>query len=44
MAHAAVGQLIGLIRPQRVGVETLSPQLVFPCKLISRASVAGPAA
>jgi LacI family transcriptional regulator len=44
MAHAAVGQLIGLIRPQRVGVEALSPQLVFPCKLISRASVAGPAA
>ncbi|WP_395407388.1 LacI family DNA-binding transcriptional regulator [Pseudoduganella sp. UC29_106] len=42
MAQTAVAQLIGLIRPQRVSGEALSPRAIFPCKLIARASVAPP--
>nr|WP_315394484.1 LacI family DNA-binding transcriptional regulator [uncultured Duganella sp.] len=42
MAHTAVEQLIGLIRPQRIARHVHPAHVVYPCKLISRASVAAP--
>lgn len=44
MAHTAVEQLIGLIRPQRIARQVHPVHVVYPCKLISRASVAAPLA
>jgi len=43
MAQAAVAQLIGLIRPQRLGAEATAVRTMFSCRLIVRASVAAPA-
>jgi LacI family transcriptional regulator len=40
MGQAAVAQLVGLIRPQRIDVEPVSSKLVFHCQLVARASVA----
>jgi LacI family transcriptional regulator len=40
MAHTAVEQLIALVRPQRMGLGSHAPHVLFPCKLIERASVA----
>jgi LacI family transcriptional regulator len=40
MADVAVGQLVALIRPQRVGVTPPAPRVLFSCELIPRNSVA----
>ncbi|MDB5918957.1 MAG: putative transcription regulator transcription regulator protein [Massilia sp.] len=40
MAQTAVEQLIALVRPQRMGLKAHDPHVLFPCKLIVRASVA----
>jgi LacI family transcriptional regulator len=40
MAHTAVEQLIALVRPQRMGLGSHDPHVLFTCKLIERASVA----
>lgn len=43
MAHTAVEQLIGLVRPRRVSRIRHPAHVIYPCKLIPRASVAAPA-